>query len=74
MQLPCTTWGQAEAGRATTRGKLVPGDLVLSYGGGHVQLYIGNGKVVHAPRPGSTVTIAPLPPASQVVDYRHITA
>ncbi|MGW7362504.1 hypothetical protein ACWGI8_03555 [Streptomyces sp. NPDC054841] len=44
--------------------------------GGHVQLCIGNGngKVVHAPRPGSTVTIAPLPPSSQVVAYRHISA
>ncbi|WP_328394075.1 peptidoglycan endopeptidase [Streptomyces sp. NBC_00390] len=73
VHLPRTTWGQVDAGKATTRAKLLPSDLVISNGGGHVALYIGNGKVVHAPRTGSTVTIAPLPPASQVVAYRHIT-
>ncbi|MFF4796621.1 NlpC/P60 family protein [Streptomyces sp. NPDC001276] len=51
---------------------LVPGDLVLAYGDGHVALYIGGGKVIHAPRPGSTVTVAPLPPPAQTTGYRHI--
>lgn len=66
VALPRTTWGMAKAGRATTRGALVPGDLVITNGGGHVQLYIGDGKVVHAPGTGKHVTIAPwlLPPAS----------
>ncbi|MFI2437041.1 NlpC/P60 family protein [Streptomyces sp. NPDC018693] len=73
VELPRTTWGQIHAGRATTRAHLVPGDLVLSYGGGHVGLYLGDGKVIHAPRPGRTVTIAPLPDPSDVVGYRHIT-
>lgn len=74
VDLPRTTWQQIRSGEATTRARLVAGDLVLGYGGGHVQLYIGNGKVIHAPRSYSTVTIAPLPPPSQVVAYRHITA
>ncbi|MFD7865243.1 NlpC/P60 family protein [Streptomyces sp. NPDC059783] len=73
VRLPRTTWGQIKAGRATTRSALVPGDLVITSGGGHVQLYIGNGKVIHAPRPGRTVTVAPLS-TSGVVAYRHITA
>ncbi|GAA3484811.1 C40 family peptidase [Streptomyces yanii] len=72
VKLPRTTWGQIHAGAATSRARLVPGDLVLSYGGGHVGLYIGNGKVIHAPRPGSTVTVAPLPDRGKVVAYRHI--
>ncbi|MFE7711870.1 NlpC/P60 family protein [Streptomyces sp. NPDC057486] len=72
VKLPRTTWGQIHAGTATSRPRLVPGDLVLSYGAGHVGLYIGNGKVIHAPRPGSTVTIAPLPDRGKVVAYRHI--
>ncbi|WP_318216632.1 NlpC/P60 family protein [Streptomyces sp. SCL15-6] len=74
VKLPRTTWGQIRAGSATTRGRLVPGDLVLSYGGGHVGLYIGKGRVIHAPRPGTTVTVAPLPAPGDVVAYRHIRA
>ncbi|MET9155390.1 NlpC/P60 family protein [Streptomyces griseoflavus] len=74
VRIPRTTWQQLHAGNATTRPHLVPGDLVISYGGGHVALYIGDGKVIHAPRSGSTVTVAPLPPASQVLGYRHIAA
>ncbi|TXL84565.1 peptidoglycan endopeptidase [Streptomyces sp. IB2014 016-6] len=73
VQLPRTTWGQVKAGRATTRGKLVPGDLIISNNGGHVQLYIGDGKVIHAPGKGRTVTTAPLPDPSGVDSYRHIT-
>ncbi|WP_405807738.1 hypothetical protein OG729_21840 [Streptomyces sp. NBC_00210] len=61
------------AGEVTTRARLVPGDLVISYGGGHVALYIGDGKVSHAPRPGRTVTVASLAAPSSVVGYRHIT-
>ncbi|MEU0008300.1 NlpC/P60 family protein [Streptomyces sp. NPDC006314] len=72
VALPRTTWGQIHAGAGTTRSRLVPGDLVLSYGGGHVGLYIGNGRVIHAPRPGTVVTTAPLPAPGNVVAYRHI--
>lgn len=74
VKLPRTTWGQVKAGKETTRSALVPGDLVITSGGGHVQLYIGNGKVIHAPRPGRAITIAPLTNRSGVVSYRHITA
>ncbi|CAL9520822.1 NlpC/P60 family protein [Streptomyces sp. Tu 3180] len=36
-----------------------PGDLVIYFGdASHVGMYIGDGSVVHAPRPGRTVTIA----------------
>ncbi|MDT0612708.1 C40 family peptidase [Streptomyces lancefieldiae] len=72
VKLPRTTWDQIHAGTATTRSRLVPGDLVLSYGGGHVGLYIGNGRIIHAPRPGTTITTAPLPAPSVVTAYRHI--
>ncbi|MFD5065562.1 C40 family peptidase [Streptomyces sp. NPDC058394] len=73
VRLPRTTWSQIHAGKATTRAKLVPGDLVITASGGHVQLYIGDGKVIHAPRPGRTVTVTQLADPSQVVSYRHIT-
>ncbi|MBQ0827517.1 C40 family peptidase [Streptomyces tagetis] len=37
-----------------------PGDLIIYYAGAtHVGLYIGDGKIIHAPRPGRWVTEAP---------------
>lgn len=36
-----------------------PGDIVVYRGGGHVALYVGNGKVVEASRPGTPVRYAP---------------
>jgi cell wall-associated NlpC family hydrolase len=74
VRLPRTTGGQVTAGVPTTRSALRPGDLVLSYGVGHVGLYIGDGKVIHAPKPGRSITVAPLPPPGQTNAYRHISA
>ncbi|WP_328315629.1 C40 family peptidase [Streptomyces sp. NBC_00388] len=36
-----------------------PGDLIIYYNATHVGMYIGGGQVVHAPRPGRTITTAP---------------
>ncbi|MFJ8860072.1 NlpC/P60 family protein [Streptomyces sp. NPDC102451] len=42
-------------------GSLRPGDLVVYFPKAtHVALYIGNGLVVQAPRPGATVKVSPL--------------
>ncbi|MEU5278579.1 NlpC/P60 family protein [Streptomyces asoensis] len=36
-----------------------PGDLIIYFGdASHVALYVGDGSIVHAPRPGRTVTLA----------------
>ncbi|MGW1160987.1 C40 family peptidase [Streptomyces sp. NPDC002513] len=36
-----------------------PGDLIIYFqDASHVAMYVGNGAIVHAPRPGRTVTIA----------------
>ncbi|WP_213453416.1 C40 family peptidase [Rhizomonospora bruguierae] len=40
------------------RGSLLPGDLVFYNGLGHVALYVGSGKVIHAPTYGETVKLA----------------
>ncbi|MET9296762.1 NlpC/P60 family protein [Streptomyces sp. NPDC003077] len=41
--------------------RLRPGDLVLYFPGAtHVGLYLGDGKVLHAPRPGSRVKVSPI--------------
>ncbi|MCB5165878.1 NlpC/P60 family protein [Streptomyces bambusae] len=61
VSLPRTTYTQINAGRRISRSQLAPGDLVFFYSGiSHVGLYIGGGKMIHAPRPGSTVRIAPI--------------
>jgi cell wall-associated NlpC family hydrolase len=39
---------------------LRPGDLIFSYGFGHVGLYIGNGLLVAAPRTGDVVRVSPV--------------
>ncbi|MFE3519009.1 NlpC/P60 family protein [Streptomyces sp. NPDC059166] len=42
-------------------GSLRPGDLVVYFPGAtHVALYIGDGLVIQAPRPGATVKVSPL--------------
>lgn len=35
-----------------------PGDLIIQRGGRHVGLYLGDGQMIHSPRPGKTVEIA----------------
>lgn len=35
------------------------GDIVVYKGAGHVAIYVGNGKIVEAPRPGASVRTAP---------------
>ncbi|MFF0780670.1 NlpC/P60 family protein [Streptomyces sp. NPDC003720] len=36
-----------------------PGDLIIYFGdASHVAMYAGDGKIIHAPRPGRTVTVA----------------
>ncbi|WP_186768151.1 C40 family peptidase [Streptomyces qinzhouensis] len=42
-------------------GQLRPGDLVVYFAGAtHVGLFLGEGRVVHAPRPGAAVKVSPL--------------
>jgi cell wall-associated NlpC family hydrolase len=40
------------------RGALQPGDLVFYSNLGHVAIYVGNGQVIHAPKPGDVVRLA----------------
>ncbi|ARF74714.1 hypothetical protein B7C62_22605 [Kitasatospora albolonga] len=61
VSLPRTTYTQINAGQRVSRSQLAPGDLVFFYSGiSHVGLYIGNGQMIHAPRPGAPVRIAPI--------------
>lgn len=61
VALPRSSGAQAGAGRPVSRNELQPGDLVFYYSPiHHVALYIGNGRVVHASRPGRPVGVAPV--------------
>ena len=64
VSLPRTSQAMAKFGTAVQPKDIKPGDLVTSnWGSGpasHVALYIGGGKVIEAPRPGRTVTVAAL--------------
>lgn len=37
-----------------------PGDLIVTRGGGHIGIYLGDNKMIHAPRPGEHVSIRKL--------------
>ena len=61
VSLSHSSKAQASEGRRVSKSQLMPGDLVFYYSPiSHVGMYIGNGKIVHAPRPGKTVSIAPM--------------
>ncbi|WP_274561442.1 C40 family peptidase [Streptomyces spiramyceticus] len=61
VALPRTTYTQINAGQRIPRSQLAPGDLVFFYSGiTHVGLYIGDGQMIHAPRPGAPVRVAPI--------------
>ncbi|MBQ1121239.1 C40 family peptidase [Streptomyces sp. A73] len=61
VSLPRTSYSQIHAGKRVSRGELAPGDLVFFYDSvSHVGLYIGGGRMIHAPRPGTAVRVAPI--------------
>ncbi|OUC97267.1 hydrolase [Streptosporangium minutum] len=62
VSLPRTTWEQWSwgASRKVSVSELQAGDLIFSEGLGHVSLYAGNGKIVHAPQTGDVVKVVPL--------------
>lgn len=48
---------KASGGWKTSQDQLDYGDLVFEYGGSHVGIYLGGGKIVHAANPGSGVIV-----------------
>lgn len=58
ISLPRTSYAQAGAGVTISASEAKPGDLVISNGGDHVMIYLGNGKVIHASTPATGVKIS----------------
>ncbi|WAU85377.1 NlpC/P60 family protein [Streptomyces sp. Qhu-G9] len=56
VTLPRTTWDQVKTGSTVSLNSAQPGDLVFFYDDiSHVGVYIGDGMMIHAPKPGSYV-------------------
>lgn len=60
VSLPRVVGPQMAAGRSISSGDLQPGDLVAYPSMSHIGIYLGGGKVIHAPRPGKSVEITSL--------------
>ncbi|WP_128381205.1 C40 family peptidase [Streptomyces cavernae] len=59
--IPRTSQAQWARLRRVSLHELRPGDLVVYFPDAtHVAMYLGGGKVVQAPRPGTTVTVSPI--------------
>jgi cell wall-associated NlpC family hydrolase len=60
VRLAHSSFAQFTVGRRVARGSLRPGDLVFFDGLGHVGIYVGNGRFIHAPHTGTRVRIETL--------------
>lgn len=64
-----TTNTQYAATKRVSKGSLQPGDLVFFRSLGHVGLYIGGGRMVHAPRTGKNVEIVSITSGYYLSNY-----
>jgi cell wall-associated NlpC family hydrolase len=73
VALPHSSRMQSTIGRPVSRSNLRAGDLVFFYRPvSHVAIYIGNGRIVHAPNRGSNVKAALLKHMPQYAGARRI--
>jgi cell wall-associated NlpC family hydrolase len=60
VALPRVAYDQYGAGPHVPRNRLLPGDLVFFHELGHVGIYIGRRRFIHAPHTGTVVQISEL--------------
>ena len=59
VEVPRVSQAQAKVGTAVpSLDQARPGDLVVLSGGGHIGIYVGDGKMVHAPKTGDVVKVS----------------
>jgi cell wall-associated NlpC family hydrolase len=75
IELPHSSYALYDQGRRVARSRMKPGDLLFFSGLGHVGIYIGRGRMVHAPHSGTRVQVVGLGRSSygaQLVGVRRI--
>ena len=60
LDLPHSSYALYGVGRSVPESRLEPGDILFFGGLGHVGLYVGRGRMVHAPQTGRNVEIVGL--------------
>lgn len=61
VSLPHSAAAQSRLGSAVSTSSMQPGDLVFYYSPvSHVGIYLGGGRLLHAPHPGASVEIVPV--------------
>ncbi len=77
VDLPHSSYGLYDEGRRVAISHLEPGDVLFFDGLGHVGLYVGDGKMVHAPHTGRDVEVVSLDGTSygaRLVGARRVVA
>jgi cell wall-associated NlpC family hydrolase len=74
ITLPHSSYADFNLGRRISRGALKPGDLVFFSGVGHVGMYIGNNRFIHAPHSGTSVQISSMSDHGSYDGARRIVA
>jgi cell wall-associated NlpC family hydrolase len=60
VEVPHSSYALYDIGRRVARSRMKAGDLLFFYGLGHVGIYIGHGRMVHAPHTGADVQVVSL--------------
>lgn len=62
MDIARTSWGQYDQVQRVKTKEALPGDLVFFFEGGahHVGIYLGDGQMIDAPRPGKRISVNPI--------------
>jgi cell wall-associated NlpC family hydrolase len=60
IELPHSSYALYDQGRRVARSRMKAGDLLFFSGLGHVGIYIGRGRMVHAPHSGRLVEVVKL--------------
>lgn len=73
ISLPRVARAQAKVGtRVSSLAEAQPGDLVGMRNGSHIAIYAGDGKILHSPRPGETVSIRSLTKYDDIDTIRRV--
>jgi cell wall-associated NlpC family hydrolase len=60
IAVPHSSYALYDTGRRVRRSRMRPGDVLIFTGLGHVGIYIGRGRMVHAPHSGTVVQVVRL--------------